>query len=63
MKTTELAAYLDTLLRVREIRDYPNAFNGLQLENRGEVTRVAAAVDACEAVIQRAGAAGADLLI
>lgn len=63
MKTRELSGYLDNLLRVREIRDYPNALNGLQLENPGEVTRVAVAVDACEAVIAGAIGQGADLLI
>ncbi|HRJ74282.1 MAG TPA: Nif3-like dinuclear metal center hexameric protein, partial [Terrimicrobiaceae bacterium] len=41
----------------------PNALNGLQVGNGGEVTRVAAAVDACESVVQAAVDAGADLLI
>lgn len=63
MKTSELRDYLDSFLRIAEIRDYPNAFNGLQLENRGEVTRIVAAVDACEAVVDLAVAAGADWLI
>ena len=63
MKTSELRDYLDALLRTAEISDYPNAFNGLQLDNRGEVTRVVAAVDACEAVIEQAVAASADLLL
>jgi dinuclear metal center YbgI/SA1388 family protein len=45
------------------VKDYPNAHNGLQLENGGEVTRVVCAVDACEAVVDAACEARADLLI
>ncbi len=46
-----------------EIKDYPTAVNGLQVENAGTVTKVAVAVDACEAVLKMAVAEGADLLI
>lgn len=63
MKLKELVEYLDTFLRVREIEDFPGAFNGLQLENNGEVTCVAAAVDACGPVMQTAAREGADLLL
>jgi dinuclear metal center YbgI/SA1388 family protein len=63
MKLQEIVAFLDRELRTAEVKDYPNAHNGLQLENAGEVTRVACAVDACEAVIDAACEAGADLLI
>ena len=63
MKLTALVAYLDASLRTAEVKDYPNAHNGLQLANAGEVTRVVCAVDACEAVIDAACAARADLLI
>jgi dinuclear metal center YbgI/SA1388 family protein len=58
-----LTAYLDRYLRVAEVPDYPAALNGLQVENAGEVTRVAAAVDASQASIDAAVAAGADLLL
>jgi len=51
------------LLRVSEIKDYPNAVNGLQLQNSGTVTRLAAAVDACEPVVAEAVRAGGDLLV
>ncbi|MEO7040968.1 MAG: Nif3-like dinuclear metal center hexameric protein [Gemmatimonadaceae bacterium] len=37
--------YLDDLLDTDSIPDYPNALNGLQLANSGQVTRIAAAVD------------------
>src|SRR5574341_985442 len=63
MKLAELSRYLDDYLRVREVGDDANAINGLQVENGGEVTRVAVAVDACEAVIGEAVRLGADLLL
>lgn len=59
----DVVTHLDTVLRVGDIRDYPNAVNGLQLENSGRVTKVAAAVDACEAVIEQAVSSGVDLLV
>jgi dinuclear metal center YbgI/SA1388 family protein len=58
-----LVAWLDRTLRTREIADYANAWNGLQVENSGRVARIAAAVDACEAVIIEAAARGATLLL
>ena len=63
MRLSELTAYLDDYLRIQSIGDDADARNGLQVENGGEVTRVAAAVDACEAVINEAARAGADLLL
>ncbi|GAB4172671.1 MAG: Nif3-like dinuclear metal center hexameric protein [Terrimicrobiaceae bacterium] len=59
----DLTAYLDSALKISEFDDYPNALNGLQVENAGEVAKVAAAVDACEATILAAVEAGADLLL
>jgi dinuclear metal center YbgI/SA1388 family protein len=59
----EIARHLDELLLVREIPDYPPALNGLQLESRGDVTRVAAAVDFSLRTIDGAIAAGANLLL
>ena len=63
MKLDEIVRYQNDLLRITEFDDYPNALNGLQLQNSGIVTKVAVAVDACEAVLERAAGAGADLLI
>ena len=54
---------LETELATGDIPDYSGAHNGLQLANRGEVTRVAVAVDASLPVIEKAVAAGADLLV
>jgi dinuclear metal center YbgI/SA1388 family protein len=59
----EIVRYLDTELRLAEVPDYSGALNGLQLENSGTVTKVAAAVDASLPVFRKAIAAGADLLI
>ena len=59
----EICAYLDDALRIGEIADYPNALNGLQLENAGVVSRIAAAVDASGYTIGQAAERGADLLL
>lgn len=63
MRLQELVAYLDGYLRIGEVRDWENALNGLQVENGGEVSRVAAAVDASEAAIEAAALGGCDLLL
>jgi len=55
--------YLDQLLETSTTPDYPNAFNGLQLSNRGVVTKVAAAVDFSVKSVDAAIAENADLLI
>ncbi len=59
----DLVSYCDHLLRLREIPDYDRAVNGLQVANRGTVTRLAAAVDGSLATARLAVAAGADLLL
>ena len=53
----------DKILRTRETGDYDGAANGLQVENSGAVTKIAAAVDASLATIKLAIAAKAGLLI
>jgi dinuclear metal center YbgI/SA1388 family protein len=58
-----IVGYSDRLLRTDQITDYDGAMNGLQVENRGTVTRLAAAVDASLATVKMAVAARADLLI
>ena len=58
-----LIAYLDQQLRHSEIQDYPQAYNGLQLENNGKVTRIAAAVDSHAEVLKAAAEAEADFLL
>lgn len=61
MNRDELITYLDDYLRVKEIED--SSQNGLQVEGPEEVTKVAFAVDGCQAAFKQAVAAGAQLLI
>ena len=66
MSNVSLAALVrccDRLLRTEEFSDWEGAINGLQMENLGTVTRIAAAVDASRANLKLAAAAGADLLL
>ena len=58
-----ISAYLDRTLRPDKWPDWEGAVNGLQVENRGRVHKIAAAVDGRLATVQRAAAEGADLLI
>ncbi len=66
MPMTSLAAlvsYTDKLLKTADIGDYDGAVNGLQVENSGHVTRIAAAVDASLATVRLAIKAKADLMV
>lgn len=66
MSKSSLAALVkhsDRILRTVETGDYPGAANGLQMENSGVVTKIAAAVDASLATVKLAIAAKADLLV
>jgi len=58
-----IVKHCDKLLRTEKIGDYDGAVNGLQAENAGSVTRIAAAVDASLATVKLAIAARADLLM
>jgi dinuclear metal center YbgI/SA1388 family protein len=60
---TQLVHYCDSLLRTAEVKDYDRAADGLQVENRGTLTRIAAAVDASLATARLAIEAKADLLL
>ena len=60
---TELVAYLDGYLRVREVPDYDGAVNGLQVENSGSIDRIVAAVDASQATIDGVAALGGSPLL
>jgi dinuclear metal center YbgI/SA1388 family protein len=60
---SRVARYCDRLLRTGEITDYSGAVNGLQVENSGQVSRIAAVVDATVATVRMAAESGADLLI
>jgi dinuclear metal center YbgI/SA1388 family protein len=58
-----ITSYLDSLLNLAEVPDEPNAVNGLQVSNRGEVHRLFAAVDASQDTIDAAAEAGSRTLI
>ena len=60
---TEIVRYTNKYLRVPEIEDWPNALNGLQVENSGRVTRIGAAVDVSTRVFSEAAKKDVDLLI
>lgn len=59
----DIVNLLDTTLDIGRIPDAPQAMNGLQIENDGTVTKIAAAVDGSQSTIEAAVAMGADLLI
>src|SRR5436190_22450429 len=59
----EIVQHCDDILRTYDLKDFDGAVNGLQVENRGTVSRIAAAVDASLATVRLAIAAKADLLL
>src|SRR5689334_15445713 len=59
----DVARHLDTVLRPKEVPDYPGAMNGVQVEHDGPVTRCAVAVDVSLRTIEEAIASSANLLI
>jgi dinuclear metal center YbgI/SA1388 family protein len=61
MKRDELVAYLDDYLQIETIDDRSN--NGLQVEGKDEVTRLAFAVDASLAAFEAARSARAQMLV
>src|SRR2546427_9724602 len=64
MRLDTLVHYLDDYLRLaEEVADAPEAMNGLQVVNSGEVTRIAAAVDLCEATVRMAAEQHVDFLL
>src|SRR5262245_19848988 len=60
---TEIVNFTNDFLRIREIGDWDNALNGLQVENSGAVTKIGAAVDASTRVLEAAAKQNVDLLI
>jgi dinuclear metal center YbgI/SA1388 family protein len=59
----KIVDYTDDFLRIREIGDWDNALNGLQIENSGDVTKIGASVDASTRVLTAAAKQNVDLLI
>jgi len=59
----ETVSFLDDLLNNDEWNDVDAATNGLQVENSGEVDKVAFAVDASTQTVEIAAERGADMLV
>ena len=59
----DIREYLDATLDIATIPDYPNAVNGVQLENDGDITAIAAAVDFSTSTVNAAIDQGAQLLL
>ena len=62
MDLNTVVDFLNTTFQVNRIQDFPNAFNGLQLENEGRISKIVGAVDANRSSIEAAIQQGADLL-
>jgi dinuclear metal center YbgI/SA1388 family protein len=60
---SEIVSYTDRFLRIRDITDWDNALNGLQIENSGRVTRIGAAVDVSTRILNDAAKRRVDFLI
>src|SRR3954453_5178659 len=60
---SDIVSYTDRFLRIRDVGDWDNALNGLQIQNSGRVTRIAAAVDVSTRVLTEAQQHDVDLLI
>jgi dinuclear metal center YbgI/SA1388 family protein len=60
---SEIVSYTNDFLRIREIGDWNNALNGLQVENSGYVTKIGASVDASTRVLEAAAKQNVDLVL
>jgi dinuclear metal center YbgI/SA1388 family protein len=60
---SDIVKYTDKYLRIRKIEDWPNALNGLQIENSDNITKIGAAVDVSTRVLTKAAKQHVDLLI
>jgi len=63
MNLDSIVSFCDRRTRISEIKDFPPAKNGLQIENSGQVSKIGAAVDAGKIPFERAVASGIDFLI
>src|SRR5213082_451444 len=60
---SQIVKYGDKYLRIRKIEDSPNALNGLEIENSGNITKIGAAVDVSTRVLTTAAKQHVDLLV
>ncbi|MBL60090.1 MAG: Nif3-like dinuclear metal center hexameric protein [Verrucomicrobiales bacterium] len=62
-KLANIVAHCNRTLKPESFEDWPGAVNGLQVDNDGSVSRIAAAVDATLNTVKKVIDVGADLLI
>jgi dinuclear metal center YbgI/SA1388 family protein len=60
---SEIVSYADRFLRIRQVGDWDNALNGIQIENSGRVMVIGAAVDVSTRVLTAAAKRNVNLLI
>ena len=60
---SEIVDHTNDFLRIREIGDWDNALNGLQIENSGDVNKIGASVDVSTRVLADAAKQNVDFLI
>lgn len=60
---SSLVAFLEATLSCSTTPDYPMAYNGLQLENSGNVTKIGLAVDASQRILNKAIEEKVDFLL
>jgi dinuclear metal center YbgI/SA1388 family protein len=60
---SDIVTYTDRFLCIRDVGDWDNALNGLQIENSGRVTRIGAAVDVSTRVLTEVRKKNVDFLI
>ena len=63
VKTIDITNFCNDRVKVHEVQDFPGAFNGLQVQNGGEVKKIGAAVDAGLEPFKSATKNGVDFLI
>ena len=62
-RLAEIVRYTGEFLSIADCADWPNALNGLQVDNSGKVTKIGAAVDASTRTFRAAAASGVDFLL
>jgi dinuclear metal center YbgI/SA1388 family protein len=62
-RLSDIVAFCDQRINLKQVPDFPGAWNGLQFQNNGEVRRIGAAVDAGLVPFQEAVKRKIDFLI
>ena len=61
--TEDIVNYCNQRTKLQEIKDFPGAFNGLQIQNSGTISKIGASVDAGLVPFQNAISKGIDYII